>query len=374
MFIKSAPWTYEAFYESKHPEYVAIRNIINAHPEHEFILVGCGHKFEHFRFETILCYNLAMGNKFKYTFSFLMTFGLPLIFRPNVIVGMGGINEIPMAFASIFTRAKFIPVLVIDLWYSVSELPSKLRYVVNTLLKLSFRAAYASLAISKSIRRELVGTYSVDSQKVFVYTYKISNIFNPAVSDEGLKKSLNPSGPVVLTICRISPQKGLQYFVDASQKVVAVIPNVKFILQTYQSEPTHKQNLMNLINTSGMNNHFEIIELSVPYELLPYRIAASDIFVLPSISEGFPVVLLEAMACGKPIVATKVGGIPEILTDGYNGLLVEPRNADELASSIIKLLSDPELLKTLSNGAIKTIKTCQNSEFEKILNEKIFNN
>ncbi|MCL2432434.1 glycosyltransferase family 4 protein [Candidatus Bathycorpusculum sp.] len=374
MFIKSAPWTAEAFYESKHPEYVAIRNIINAHPEHEFILIGYGSKFEQFRFERVLCYNLAMGNKFKYVFSFFMTFWLPLILRPAVVVGMGGINEIPMAFASVLTRAKFIPVLVIDLYYSVAELPSQLKYVLDVLLKVTFRVAYVNLAISHCIKREIVKNYNVDSQKVLVYSYKISDIFNPAVPDDGLKKSLNQSGPVVLTICRISPQKGLQYLVDASQAVTAAIPNVKFILQAYQVEQKYKNELVDLIDKNGMNNYFKIIEDRFLYEEVPHRIVASDIFVLPSISEGFPVVLLEAMACGKPIVATKVGGIPEILKDGCNGLLVEPRDAKELASAIIKLLTNQDILKKLSKGAIQSISNLPNPEFEKILNEKIFKN
>jgi len=371
MFIKSAPWTYEAFYESKHPEYVAIRNIINAHPEDKFILVGHGRQFERFRFNKVMCYNLPSGNKFKYGFSFFMNFLLPLIFRSDVVVGMGGINEIPMAFACALTRAKFIPVLVIDLWYSVSELPSKLRFGVNALLRVSFQVAHVNLAISKSIKRELVKNYGVASQKVLIYNYKISDIFNPNVSS-GLKKTLNSSGPVVLTICRISPQKGLQYLIVASKEVVAAIPNVKFILQTCHSESTHRSNLINLINQHDAGQYFKIIETFVPYEDLPCRLAASDVFVLPSISEGFPVVILEALACGKPIVATKVGGIPEILQDGYNGLLVEPHSAKELGASIIKLLSNPELMKTLSKGAIETTKNMSNNEFEKILDDIIF--
>jgi len=80
--------------------------------------------------------------------------------------------------SSILIRAKFIPVIVIDIWYSVSEIPSKLRYGINALLRSSFQASYINLVISKSIKQELVENYNVDSQKVLVYNYRISDIFN----------------------------------------------------------------------------------------------------------------------------------------------------------------------------------------------------
>ncbi len=78
---------------------------------------------------------------------------------------------------------------------------------------------------------------------------------------------------------------------------------------------------------------------------------AFDIFVLPSVKEGLPYAILEAMAAGLPIVATKVGGIPEMITDGESGLLVPPKNPEALATAIEKLIAAPELRARLGQNA-----------------------
>jgi glycosyltransferase involved in cell wall biosynthesis len=94
----------------------------------------------------------------------------------------------------------------------------------------------------------------------------------------------------------------------------------------------------------------------VPERLLPYYYNAADYFVVPSSSgEGLPLVLLEAMACGLPVIATIVGGIPEIIENMINGVLVPPRNPEAMAETISTLLSNKELGETIGNGARKIV-------------------
>jgi len=88
---------------------------------------------------------------------------------------------------------------------------------------------------------------------------------------------------------------------------------------------------------------------------VPKLLNAFDIFVLPSRQEGFGIVLLEAAACKKPIVATRIGGIPEFIKDGFNGLLVEPENPEMLAQKINLLLKSVNLRKKIAENAFKTI-------------------
>lgn len=85
-------------------------------------------------------------------------------------------------------------------------------------------------------------------------------------------------------------------------------------------------------------------------------IAAADLFVLSSLYEGLPVSLLEAMALGTPIVATSVGGIPEVVIDGVGGFLVEPLNPDQLAEKMLDLLRDPQLQQRFSENGIRTVR------------------
>ncbi len=318
-----------------------------------------------------MIYNLGSGNKFRYLLSQSLNFSLPLFLRPSVVVGMGGINEIPMAFASILTRAKFIPVITIDIWYSLSEMPVTIRSLIQVLLMASLDASYFVLAISESIRKELVEVYNIRPEKVLVYKYKVSDIFDPNVPND-LKKTLNPSGPVVLTICRINPQKGLEYLVKASQAVVKKVPNVRFVVRAYASEVEYKRSLLKLITDCNMQDHFKIIEEFSPYEEIPQYMAASDVFVLPSISEGLPVVILEAMACGVPVIGTKIGGISDVVINEYNGLLVEPKDVQGLADAIIRVLSDENLRHNLSRGALSTTQHVKQNEFQSLLSKLIF--
>jgi glycosyltransferase involved in cell wall biosynthesis len=80
-----------------------------------------------------------------------------------------------------------------------------------------------------------------------------------------------------------------------------------------------------------------------------------DVFLLPSISEGLGLSLLEAMALGKPVVATEVGGIPEVVKSGVNGLLVPPENDRALAEAIIKILSSKQMAFSLGQAAKNTV-------------------
>lgn len=127
MIIKYAPWTLETFLTSKHPEYAAIRSVMLGSPHDQFVLVGYGSTYEHFRVGSTLFFNLGLGTKLRFGFSYFLSFWLPFLLRPSVIVGMDSIYLIPMAVASLLTRARLVAVLVNDLRYSISGLPNVLR-------------------------------------------------------------------------------------------------------------------------------------------------------------------------------------------------------------------------------------------------------
>jgi glycosyltransferase involved in cell wall biosynthesis len=116
------------------------------------------------------------------------------------------------------------------------------------------------------------------------------------------------------------------------------------------SDKVIKMNLEDEIIFTGMVEHQEIHEY--------YQ--AADIFVLPSYTEGLPISILEAMACGLPVVATNVGGIPEVITDGLNGFLVSPKNENELVKKLKILTKNQDLRKQFIHKSLKRI----NKEFD----------
>jgi len=98
-----------------------------------------------------------------------------------------------------------------------------------------------------------------------------------------------------------------------------------------------KELLQSMIKKYGLEDYI-VLTGGKNHEEIPIWMNASDIFILPSLQEGFPTVIPEAMACGKPIVVTNVGGVPKAITHNNLGILVNPRSREELASAILEAL------------------------------------
>lgn len=146
------------------------------------------------------------------------------------------------------------------------------------------------------------------------------------------KLCINAEDFIVGTVGRLVPVKGQEYFIQAARIVVDKIGNVKVLVI---GEGPCRKNLERLARQTKMDAHviFTGYRDDV-YDL----INAMDIFVLSSLHEGIPTVLLEAMALQKPIISTDVGGVPEIITDGETGFLVPPKNPSVMADRIIYVL------------------------------------
>jgi len=85
------------------------------------------------------------------------------------------------------------------------------------------------------------------------------------------------------------------------------------------------------------------------------KILKSDILILTSVEEGMPTVIIEALALGKPVIVTRVGGIPEIIKNEFNGLLIPPKSPEHVAKAVYKLLNDEKLYTKLSSNASKSV-------------------
>jgi glycosyltransferase involved in cell wall biosynthesis len=148
---------------------------------------------------------------------------------------------------------------------------------------------------------------------------------------------------LLVTIGRLSFEKGHADLLHALRRLRDTRPDLQWKLVIVGSGP-EENNLRDLARKLGLQSH--TVFTSHQNNVLPFY-GLADAMMLPSHTEGSPHVVLEAMAAGVPIVATSVGGVPEILTDGETALLVPAHNADAMSSAIAKLLDSPELARSI---------------------------
>lgn len=139
---------------------------------------------------------------------------------------------------------------------------------------------------------------------------------------------------VILSVAELHERKGLKHLIKALPKVLAKNANVRLVIA---GDGPHKKDLIKLINDEKLSGY---VRLLGHRKDIPQIMAASDVFVLPSEKEAFGLVLLEAMTAKLPIVASNVGGIPEIIQDGINGDLVDPSDHDLMAEKILEFFND----------------------------------
>jgi glycosyltransferase involved in cell wall biosynthesis len=152
---------------------------------------------------------------------------------------------------------------------------------------------------------------------------------------------------VVLTVGRLSPEKGHRYLIDAVSTIMRTSPQLKLQVLIAGSGPAERK-LKEQVNKNGLNQRIRLIghcsEIRGMFSI-------ADLFVLPSLSEGSPNVVLESMAARVPIVATNVGGVPELVDDGESAILVPPKDSESLARAMTELLSNRSRATLLASVA-----------------------
>ncbi len=159
-----------------------------------------------------------------------------------------------------------------------------------------------------------------------------SDLFSPRDSAE-CRRTLNlpQDKKIILTVGNLEPVKGQKYLVEALQRIVR---ERKDILCVIVGAGKLRDSLERQTHSLGLEDHV-VLAGGKPHDEIPLWMNACDLFVLPSLSESFGVVQVEAMACGKPVVATRNGGSEEVITSDDYGLLVEPGDPDDLAEKIL---------------------------------------
>lgn len=214
------------------------------------------------------------------------------------------------------------------------------------------RLATHTIAVSQAVADDLVGRLRVDPKNISVIHTGIESPpeVDPTTAKEVRRAwGVGDGAPVVLTVARLSYEKGLDAFLDVAAVLHRVHSCLRFVVvgegkdRARLSARIERLGLRGVVNLAGF----------VP-DVWP-ALAAADVVCIPSKSEGMPNVLLEAMAMGKPVVVTRVGGIPEAVESGVNGLMVEPERPGEIAKAILRVLGDSTLRARLGSAARRTV-------------------
>jgi glycosyltransferase involved in cell wall biosynthesis len=217
--------------------------------------------------------------------------------------------------------------------------------------RLSAKLATRFVAVSSGVRRDLEA-HGVPADRIVVIHNGLNLDRRPAPAPRDVVRrawNVAPDEVVVGTVALFKAQKGLSFLVEAARLATAANPRIRFV---HMGDGPLRNQVARQIAEAGLGDRFRLLDrVPDPVKLL----SGLDIFALPSMWEGLPIALLEAMSAGLPAVGTAVTGIEEVIEHDKSGLLVPPADARALASAILSLAADPAVRHRLAAGAISRI-------------------
>jgi glycosyltransferase involved in cell wall biosynthesis len=222
---------------------------------------------------------------------------------------------------------------------------------------LTFPLNHATIAISQAVARSILKyrTTRPDTVRVVYNAIDLADLERTQTDPQSVKRSLGIAADdlVVGTVSHIRPEKGHRYLLEAARLVLDQCPNVTFVIVGREKRQEDMAGLLELVRRLKIQDR--VIFTGFRRDVFQL-ISAFDVFVLPSLMEGFGIALLEAMASGKPVIGTNVGGIPEVIDDGRNGFLVEPRHPRQLAAKVLELLHDATLRDRMGQCGMQKVR------------------
>lgn len=178
------------------------------------------------------------------------------------------------------------------------------------------------------------------------------DVFQPVAAKEPLRRELGlPVDAIIMLYAgNLIREKGLYELLDAFERV---LPKSTDALLVMCGRGTEEERLRVRVDAKGLGASIRLVGQIKP-EVMPQWMQASDLFVLPSYHEGMPNAVMEAMACGLPVISTKVGGLPAAVGDSPGAVLVEPRSVSDLADAMLQLCLDPSLRQQMSAATRET--------------------
>ena len=214
------------------------------------------------------------------------------------------------------------------------------------------------IAVSNAVARKLIEV-GVDQKKIVVsYNGIDTNIFKPTKKTQyaHTQFGIAKESSIVGMISALDPRKGHELFIKAAKYTIRHNLKIHFLIvgDHSQHQIEYKHHLIEMIGEFGLNNHVTF----TGYQNNIHKILNSiDLLIQPSVTDAGPLVPLESMSCGTPVIATDVGGNPEEIPHGYTGLIIPPDDPVLLSQSIIKLIQDKDLMLKMRHNARKWAKT-----------------
>lgn len=240
-------------------------------------------------------------------------------------------------------------------WIVTNHLWKKTTFALKVyayLDSLFIRHADRVVAVSDEIRSEMVND-GIPPQKITIIDNGVDMERFALNRNEEIRKSFgfNGNSKVIGTIASMTPEKGHTYLLEAMRQVIDKCPECRFMIvgdgsqRQFLEEKTSHLGLTGKVLFTGSRKD------------VPEILSMLDIFVLPSLKEGLPMALLEAMAAGVPVIATRVGAVPKVVIHGKTGLLVEKGDVNGLITAITQFLKDRKMSVRLSMKGYEKVKS-----------------
>jgi glycosyltransferase involved in cell wall biosynthesis len=267
-----------------------------------------------------------------------------LAWRPLVSVLRDGVDVVHAhmfgsnVWGTVLGRLSGVPVVVAhEHTWSFQGRPLR-RFLDRELVA---RWADVFVAVSGEDRRKMIEVEGVDPAKIRLIPNGIPSPANGAVTDVRAELGIESGVPVLGVVCELRAQKALEVLFEAAALLLAEFPTLKVLVAGDGPERARLEEVARRLGVADT-----VLFLGIRRDV-PAVLAAVDVAVLSSDYEGSPLSVMEYMAAAKPVVSTRVGGVPELVREDVHGLLVEPRDPEALAEAVTRLLRDPALAKRL---------------------------
>lgn len=287
------------------------------------------------------------------TYVFSLFFSLIWIMRKYNIQIIHAHSVIPTGFiASIISKIMSKPLVITAHGMDINNFENQSFF--NFFISLSLNSSSKSIAVSEDLAKTMRSMVNDDNKIVVLRNAVNTNRFKPN-RNKIMRQNLGIKDDeiLILFVGYLDIFKGIFELINAFGRIATDNKNVKLIMV---GAGPKKDDLTNILNRIGVKNRVMFPGM-IEHNKIHQYYQAADIFVLPSYTEGGgpPLVIMEAMACGLPIIGTNVGGLPEGIENGVNGFILPPKNVDQLTEKLNILIDDKDLRKKFGKNSLERV-------------------